>query len=207
MLNSRFSAPTQSKNRKLRSHDYKQVGGVFCAQFEFRTQTEVNKSQTQRIGDYKGFGVQKCTRLRAQIEKYLKSASYLTQTQNSKIMAAHVREERRRIRQLHNARPPLPRLFRDRTNPLEELPAEAVFDRFWFSPATIMFIMTIVGEAASQTTRNCPLPPLMKLLVCLRYLASGTFHINVGDSLGISRPVAGLAIRNMTKRIAALAGR
>ena len=100
-------------------------------------------------------------------------------------MAAHVREERRRIRQLHNAR--RPRLFRDRTNPLEELPAEAVFERFWFSPATIMFIMTIVGEAASQTMRNCPLPPLMKLLVCLRYLASGTFHINVGDSLGISR--------------------
>ena len=28
---------------------------VFCAQFEFRTQTEVNKSQTQRIGDYKLF--------------------------------------------------------------------------------------------------------------------------------------------------------
>ena len=28
---------------------------VFCAQFEFRTQTEVNKSQTQRIGDYKHF--------------------------------------------------------------------------------------------------------------------------------------------------------
>ena len=43
---------------------------VFCAQFEFRTQTEVSKSQTERIGDYKGFGVQKCTQLRAQIEKF-----------------------------------------------------------------------------------------------------------------------------------------
>ena len=118
-------------------------------------------------------------------------------------MAAHVREERRRIRQLHNAC--RPRLFRDRTNPLEELPAEAVFERFRFSPATIMFIMTIVGEVASQTMRNCPLPPLMKLLVCQRYLASGTFH--VGDSLGISRQAAGLAIQNMAKRIAALAGR
>ena len=119
-------------------------------------------------------------------------------------MAAHVREERRRIRQLNARRP---RLFRDRGNPLEELPAEAVFERFRFSPATIMFIMTIVGEVASQTMRNCPLPPLMKLLVCLRYLASGTFHINVGDSLGISWQAAGLAIRNMTKRIGALAGR
>ena len=135
----------------------------------------------------------------------LKLASYLTQTRNSKNMAAHVREERRRIRQLNNVRGP--RLFRDRTNALEELPAEAVFERFRFSPATIMFLMTIVGEAASQTLRNCPLPPLIRLLVCLRYLVSGTIHINVGDSLGISRQAAGLAIRNMAKRIAALAGR
>ena len=93
-------------------------------------------------------------------------------------MAAHVREERRRIRQLHNAH--RPRLFRDRTNPLEELPAEAVFERFRFSPATIMFIMTIVGEAASQTMRNCPLPPLMKLLVCLRYLARPVYQYVYG---------------------------
>ena len=45
---------------------------VFCAQFEFRTQTEseVNKSQTQQIGDYKHFRVQKCTPVRAWIGKF-----------------------------------------------------------------------------------------------------------------------------------------
>ena len=118
-------------------------------------------------------------------------------------MAVHVREERPRLRQLQRR----PRLFRDRQNPLEDLTEQALFDRYRFSPNTILFLMTIVGEAASETMRNCALPPLMKLLLCLRYLASGTFHVNVGDSLGISRQAAGLAIRNMAKRIAALAGR
>ena len=69
-----------------------------------------------------------------------------------------------------------------------------------------MFMMTIVGEAASETMRNCALPPLLKLLLCLCYLASGTFHVNVGDSIGISRQAAGLAIQTMAKRITALAG-
>ena len=44
-----------------------------------------------------------------------------------------------------------------------------------------MFMMKIMGETASDMMRNCALPPLMKLLLCLRYLASGTFHVNVGD--------------------------
>ena len=36
-----------SINRKLRSGDYKEIGVLFFARFEFRTQTKVNKSQTQ----------------------------------------------------------------------------------------------------------------------------------------------------------------
>ena len=36
-----------SINRKPRSGDYKEIGVFCCAQFEFRTQTKVNKYQTQ----------------------------------------------------------------------------------------------------------------------------------------------------------------
>ena len=136
---------------------------------QLKTNLRLTESETIKVLEFKN-DLEFEHRLRN-----LKLASYLTQTRNSKSMAAHVREERRRIRQLNNVR--RPRLFRDRTNPLEELPAEAAFERFRFSPATIMFLMTIVGEAASQTMRNCPLPPLIRLLVCLRYLASGTFHM------------------------------
>ena len=58
-----------------------------------------------------------------------------------------------------------------------------------------MFMMTILGKAASETMLNRTLPPLMKLLLCLRYLTRGSFHDNMGDSIGISRQAAGSAIR------------
>ena len=51
MLNSRFCAPSPNlENSEVVIIN--KLESVFCAQFEFRTQTEVNQSQTQRIGDY-----------------------------------------------------------------------------------------------------------------------------------------------------------
>ena len=67
MLNSRFCAPNLENSEVVIIN---KLESVFCAQFEFRTQTEVNKSQTQRIGGYKAFGVQKCTPVRAWIGKF-----------------------------------------------------------------------------------------------------------------------------------------
>ena len=52
----RFCAPNLENSEVVIIN---KLESVFCAQFEFRTQTEVNKYQTQRIGDYKAFGVQK----------------------------------------------------------------------------------------------------------------------------------------------------
>ena len=67
MLNSRFCAPNLENSEVVIIN---KLESVFCAQFEFRTQTEVNKSQTQRIGDYKAFGVKKLSQVRAWIEKF-----------------------------------------------------------------------------------------------------------------------------------------
>ena len=44
MLNSRFCAPKLENSEVV---TIKKLESVFCAQFEFRTQTTVNKSQTQ----------------------------------------------------------------------------------------------------------------------------------------------------------------
>ena len=44
MLNSRFRAPKLENSEVV---TIKKLESVFCAQFEFRTQTTVNKSQTQ----------------------------------------------------------------------------------------------------------------------------------------------------------------
>ena len=44
VLNSRFRAPKLENSEVV---TIKKLESVFCAQFEFRTQTTVNKSQTQ----------------------------------------------------------------------------------------------------------------------------------------------------------------
>lgn len=118
-------------------------------------------------------------------------------------MAAHVRQERRR-RQILTRRP---RIFKDRSNPLEDLEPEEVFRRYRFKPPTIMFILEQIVPVQLQrpTRRNNPLPPLLQLLVCLRFLATGSMHLLVGDSLNLSRSTAGRCIRDVSDRISRIA--
>ena len=114
-------------------------------------------------------------------------------------MAAHVRQARR-LRRIIARRP---RQFRDRSNPLEDLEPDDVFRRYRFLPDTIMYILREIHpiDIIRTTNRNSPLPPLLQLLVCLRFLATGAMHLLVGDSLNISRSAAGRCIRDVTLKI------
>ena len=56
---------------------------VFCARFEFRTQTKVNKSQTQWTGDYNDFESKTVLNFEHGSENS-EYATYLTQTQTPK---------------------------------------------------------------------------------------------------------------------------
>nr|XP_022294272.1 putative nuclease HARBI1 [Crassostrea virginica] len=118
-------------------------------------------------------------------------------------MAAHRRQFRRRLLFQHRR----PRLFRDRSNPLETLDEDEVFERFRFHPQTIMYLIGLLPNLAHPTKRNNPLPPLIQVLVCLRYLATGAIHLLIGDSLNISRSAAGHCIRGIALHIAGLAQR
>ena len=118
-------------------------------------------------------------------------------------MAAHVRQERRR-RQILMRRP---RVFKDRSNPLEDLDEGEVFRRYRFKPPTIIYILEQIIPVTLQrpTQRNSPLPPLLQLLLCLRFLATGSMHLLIGDSLNLSRTTAGRCIRDVAERISRLA--
>ena len=115
-------------------------------------------------------------------------------------MAAHLRHFRRAIRDRERRRQP--RLFRDRSNPLEELREEQVFDRYRFRPQTIMYILRILPDLSHPTNRNMALPPLLQLLLCLRFLANGALHLLVADCIHVSRETAGRCIRNVARLIA-----
>ena len=75
-------------------------------------------------------------------------------------------------------------MFHDRENPLEVYGDEEVRVRYRLRPDTIMHILGMIGdELEHPTQRNMALPPLLQLTVCLRFLASGSFLVVVGDTL------------------------
>ena len=64
-------------------------------------------------------------------------------------------------------------LFRDRSNPWEDLPEEEVFRMYRFRPCTIVYILQNIPDIAAKTQRNTPLTPLLQLLIYLRFIATG----------------------------------
>uniref|UniRef100_A0A8W8NZQ0 Nuclease HARBI1 n=1 Tax=Magallana gigas TaxID=29159 RepID=A0A8W8NZQ0_MAGGI len=60
-------------------------------------------------------------------------------------------------------------------------------------------------DLSTPTKRNLPIPPLLQLLVTLRFLGTGATHILVGDDVKISRSTTGRCIRQVSALIANLA--
>ena len=120
-------------------------------------------------------------------------------------MAAHVRNARNQRRAQAIAR--RPRLMADRSNPLEDLDRQEVFRRYRFLPETIYYLLNLLPNLRTPTMRNSPLPPVLQLLLTLRFLATGGIHILVGDSLSVSRSTAGRCIRRVAGLLCRLARR
>ena len=101
---------------------------------------------------------------------------------------------------------PRPLVFRDRTNPLEDMEPEEVFEIYRFKPETIPFLVEILhADLARPTRRNSALTPLIQILVALRFLATGSFYILVGEPLGIAKSTAVRAVRHVCFLLARLA--
>jgi hypothetical protein len=79
----------------------------------------------------------------------------------------------------------------DRENPLEMMPETKMFKRFRFRPDTILFIVGLLLEPMLKrdTLRSCALPPLLQVLVTLRFLATGGFYSLIADTFNsVSAP-------------------
>ncbi|KAK3886785.1 hypothetical protein Pcinc_009105 [Petrolisthes cinctipes] len=81
------------------------------------------------------------------------------------------------------------RNFRARRDILEELSDAELLKRYRFDREGIMFITDLVrDELQSPTNRNVPITPEMKVLMTLRYLATGKMQQCNSDDLGPSQP-------------------
>ena len=104
-----------------------------------------------------------------------------------------LRRDRRR------RRGPRPRYFADRSNPLETLSDEEVFSRYRFRPDTNLFITSLIVEPLQRSFRNHGLSPLLSVLTCLRFLATGCFYREVGDLMGIDACTVGRAVHQVCR--------
>jgi hypothetical protein len=103
---------------------------------------------------------------------------------------------------------PRPRVFRDRFNPLDLRTDEEIFERYRFRRPTLFFLCDLVADdVAHPTGRSMSLPPMLQLLVFLRFVATGAFHQLIGDSIHISKSTAGRCIRRVAAAFVALSKR
>ena len=87
------------------------------------------------------------------------------------------------------------RVFRDRTNPLEIYDDQQLIERYRFNRQSILRLTDVLMESLeSSTFRNFALTPVLKVLVALRYFASGSFQGVIGDTFGIAQPTVSRAI-------------
>lgn len=113
----------------------------------------------------------------------------------------------RRLRQIDN----IPRdrhLVKDRTNPLEELNDTQFHEKFRFSKETVVDIYHMISTDLDITSkRGIPLPPMLQLLICLRFFACGSFQSVTGDLFNVSQPSVSRVVKRVARAIASLRNR
>ncbi|XP_052806148.1 putative nuclease HARBI1 [Mya arenaria] len=100
---------------------------------------------------------------------------------------------------------PRPRVFRDSSNPLEDLREEEIIARYRFRPERIYFSVDLCQAAARDTGRCFAIPSMLCVLSYLRFLATGAFQLTVGDTVNMSQPTVSRVCRKVGQVLSALA--
>ncbi|XP_018374684.1 PREDICTED: uncharacterized protein LOC108768661 [Trachymyrmex cornetzi] len=75
------------------------------------------------------------------------------------------------------------RYLRDKQNPFEFFNEREFKKRFRFSKDSVMFgILPLIEEGLAKiNNRGLPISPVLQLLICLRFYATASFQLVVGD--------------------------
>ena len=95
-----------------------------------------------------------------------------------------------------------------RRNDFENLPEEQFLERYRMSKAVVSKIVDEIQDRLEYpTNRNRPLSPMLQVLIALRFYATGSFHLMVGDNAGISKTTVSRIVCKVSEAIASLRGR
>ena len=76
--------------------------------------------------------------------------------------------------------------------------------RYRFRRESILFITNLVaGDISRNTQRNHALPPLLQVLIALRFYASGSFLQVIGDTFGVDKSTVSRAITDVSQALIA----
>ena len=92
------------------------------------------------------------------------------------------------------------RICRDKTNPLEIYDDLELIERFRFNRRTILQITKLLqDDLESSTFHNKAILPLFKVLISLRFVASGSFQIIIVDTFNVDQSTVSRAVHLLSK--------
>lgn len=98
------------------------------------------------------------------------------------------------------------RALRDRIDPISNFSDNEFFDRFRFPKDVVLSqILPLVStELESTTERNHPAPPIIQLLIALRFYATNDFELTSADLIGFSKTSISRYVHRVTIELAKL---
>ncbi|XP_037500255.1 putative nuclease HARBI1 [Rhipicephalus sanguineus] len=83
--------------------------------------------------------------------------------------------------------PPLRPVLRDRQNPIEAFNDAEFLSRYRFSKRAVIRLLEMLPLHPKDNERGHPVPPLLQLLITLRFYGAGTFQVVTGDLVNVSQ--------------------
>lgn len=97
------------------------------------------------------------------------------------------------------------RKIKDKLNPIEFYANNELPQRYRFTKESVIYLNGKVGLAIKHgTERNFAVPPLLQLLVALRFYATGCFQMVDGDLFGADKSAVCRIVSRVSKAIASL---
>lgn len=89
------------------------------------------------------------------------------------------------------------KIIKDSNNPMESMNEEEFLQKYKFTKeVTNEILQMILYGLRKYTNRGHPVPPIIELLITLRFLATGDFQSNTGDK--VSQPTVSRIIKKIT---------
>ncbi|XP_064458513.1 putative nuclease HARBI1 [Ornithodoros turicata] len=94
------------------------------------------------------------------------------------------------------------RSLKDHQNPFEHFDDNEFLVRYRFTKATVQSLFEPLPLEDSVCNRGLPLPPILQLLIAMRFYGTGTFQVIAGDLVNVSQPTVCRVVEKISQLLA-----